>query len=454
MTGLFRSVVFRTIASTSLLAVVGLVVIATLISTLYRQTAEENFSRLLAAHLFNLIGTVGVSGNGDLQGAPELGDLRFTIPRSGWYWSVEIVAGPKGGALRSPSYVGDFAIPSPSAAPFDAEFRRDYSAVGLAGEELRVVESEFVIDDNGRVARFRVTGNRTELGEQIGAFEYSLWTWLGLFGLLTIIVNALAIFFGLRPLRRVSGALADIREGRADRLDGEFPTEIAPLASETNALIDANRRIVDRARTQVGNLAHSLKTPLAVVTNEGRALGDRRGQVIAEQAEAMRRQVDHYLKRARIAAQKDSVAFRTPVTPVLERLVRVMAKLNPAVDFALELSAPESVFSGEREDLEEIVGNLLENASKWAKGRIVVSVNDRTGGGNPAVVIGIEDDGPGIPEEQAREAVRRGGRLDESKPGTGLGLAIVSDLVADYGGVLSLSRSRFGGLKAEVAFGP
>ena len=145
-----------------------------------------------------------------------------------------------------------------------------------------------------------------------------------------IAINAIAILLGLRPLSRVRNALAMVREGAAQRLDGRFPAEIEPLANETNALIENNRRIVERSRTQVGNLAHSLKTPLAVLINEGRALGGDKGELIADQAAAMQQQVEHYLQRARIAAQRDSVVYRTPVQPLLERLVRVIEKLGPA----------------------------------------------------------------------------------------------------------------------------
>ena len=450
MNGLFRSLVFRTIAASSLLAVAGLIVIATVIAALYRQSAQDNFARLLSAHLFNLIGTVGVAPDGALVGAPELGDLRFTIPKSGWYWSVEIVAGDSAAPLRSPSLTGDIPALPVSAAPFDAEFRRSYAMAGLAGEQVEIVESEFVIDDADRVARFRVMGNRSELAREIATFERTLRLWLALFGVLTIAVNALAIYLGLRPLGHVRQALADVREGRAERLDGVFPSEIAPLAAETNKLIESNHRIVERARTQVGNLAHSLKTPLAVVTNEGRALGGEKGRLIADQAEAMRMQVDHYLKRARIAAQKDSVAFRTPVRPSLERFVRVMGKLHPHLDFSLTIEGRDPVFSGEREDFDEVVGNLIENAAKWARSRVSVTAADMARSGASGMTIAIEDDGPGIPEDKAREAIRRGNRLDESKPGTGLGLAIVVDLVEEYGGALVLGQSSLGGLKAEV----
>ena len=263
-----------------------------------------------------------------------------------------------------------------------------------------------------------------------------------------IAITAAAILLGLRPLSRVRASLALVREGAAQRLDGRFPAEIEPLVNETNALIENNRRIVERSRTQVGNLAHSLKTPLAVLLNEGRALGGDKGRLIADQSASMQSQVDHYLRRARVAAQRDSVVYRTPVTPLLRRMARVMEKLNPGTRVLLRLPAGEIVFAGEREDLEEIVGNLLENAMKWARSMVAVSLAPDDGAGRFA--ISIEDDGPGIPEEKAREALKRGRRLDETKPGTGLGLAIVTDLVNEYNGVLQLERSALGGLKAVV----
>jgi signal transduction histidine kinase len=241
-----------------------------------------------------------------------------------------------------------------------------------------------------------------------------------------------------------------VREGTAQRLDGEFPAEIEPLANETNALIENNKRIVERSRTQVGNLAHSLKTPLAVLINEGRALGGAKGQLIADQAASMQKQVDHYLQRARVAAQRDSVVYRTPVKPLVQRMVRVLQKLKPETRLTLALPAADIVFAGEREDLEELLGNLLDNALKWAKSTVAVSVSATVKDAAGLFEIAIEDDGPGIPEDKARDALKRGRRLDETKPGTGLGLAIVADLVNEYGGALALERSTMGGLKAVV----
>ncbi len=445
-----RSLTFRVVAFSTIWAIVALIVIYTVIAALYRETSERGFESLLSAHLFNLIGSVSLTQGGALSGSPDLGDLRFSQPRSGWYWSVEPASDGVSGALRSFSLTRSLPSPDAPEAPFNASFQRTYQAEGIGGEQLQVLESEVVLDSRNRAARFRVMGNRSELQRAIGVFDWQLFSYLSLFGVGMVVINVMAILFGLRPLGRVRAALAKVREGTAQRLGGSFPTEIEPLANETNALIENNRRIVERSRTQVGNLAHSLKTPLAVLLNEARALGGDKGRTIADQASAMQQQLEHYLQRARIAAQRDSVVYRTPVAPVLQRMVRVMGKLNDRLDVALTPSA-DFVFAGEREDIEEIVGNLLDNAVKWARSRVRVSIEPTAPVDSHATfAIAIEDDGPGIPDELARDVLKRGRRLDESKPGTGLGLSIVSDLVDEYGGRIELGRSTLGGLKAVV----
>lgn len=446
-----RSLAFRVLAFSTIWAIVALVVIYTVIAALYRQTSERGFDSLLSAHLFNLIGSVGVTEGGALTGAPDLGDLRFSEPRSGWYWSVEPMSDGLSGELRSLSMTQKVPSPSVGDVPFNASFQRNYVIDGIDGEELEVFENEFVLDAQNRIARFRVMGNRSELEREIGAFEWQLFSYLSLFGIGMIAINAAAILLGLRPLGRVREALAQVREGTSQHLGGNFPLEIEPLANETNALIENNRRIIERSRTQVGNLAHSLKTPLAVLLNEARSLGGDKGRLIADQASAMQGQLEHYLQRARIAAQRDSVVFRTPVKAVLERMVRVVAKLNADTAIAFDARTDDVLFAGEREDLEEIVGNLLENAMKWAASRVVVRLDDAPQqAGHRMFAIEIEDDGPGIPEDMARDVMKRGRRLDESKPGSGLGLAIVSELVSEYGGAIQLARGSSGGLKAVV----
>ena len=452
LTSLPRRLTFRVVLFSSVWAIIALVVIATVISTLFRQVSERGFDNVLSAHLFNLIASVSATEDGRLVGSPNLGDLRFSEPLSGWYWSVEPISTALRNQLRSSSLVMPVRSPSTADVQFDRNFQRSYVEEGPGGEQIEVLEAEVVLDQLDRIARFRVMGNRSELEREISDFAGRLYAYLGIFGLGMIAINVFAILIALRPLGSIRSALANIRAGTAERLSGPFPAEIAPLAEETNALIESNRRIIERARTQVGNLAHSLKTPLAVLMNEGRALGGEQGALITGHTEAMQKQIDHYLQRARAAAQRSTLAARSPVNQTLARMARVAEKLNPDKKLQTTMPDTEVVFAGEREDLEEIIGNLLENAMKWADRNVVLSLQplrpaDSRGLGFRVL---IEDDGPGIPEDQARQALKRGRRLDESKPGTGLGLAIAADLVKEYGGTLALERSRLGGLRAEV----
>lgn len=445
-----RSLAVRVVTLSTVWVILALVVVATLIGSLYSDAARNNFERLLTAHLFSLVGAVSVSENGTLQGRPELGELRYSGPLSGWYWSVEPVSQNLTGRLVSPSLAGRTVAEMPvSQVPYDPSFTRSYSVPGLNGEEVYVVETEVVLDNDNRVARFRVMGNLSEVRNEINEFRTQLATYLGIFGIGSILINAAVILFGLRPLDKVRRSLADIREGRSSRLDTALPMEIAPLAREMNALIDNNRRIIERSRTQVGNLAHSLKTPLSVLINETRTMNDGHGRIVREQADAMQVQIQHYLQRARIAAQRGSVVFRTPVTPVLERMHRVAQKLSPGMKVEFRNGFPTAVFAGEHEDLEEIVGNLLENAGKWGKSRIMMSLSVKYSTPKRFEIL-IEDDGPGIAADKIEEALKRGSRMDETKPGTGLGLAIVQDTVREYGGELRLDRGSLGGLSISV----
>lgn len=429
--------------------IAALVVVATLIGSLYSDAARSNFERLLTAHLFSLVGAVSVSTDGVLQGRPELGELRYSSPLSGWYWSVDPLASNVSGKLESPSLIGRIVPEMPiTQAPFDSSFMRSYSLPGLNGEELFIVETEVVLDNAGRVARFRVMGNLSEVMNEISDFRTKLAAYLAVFGIGSILINAAIILFGLRPLDKVRQSLTDIREGRSSKLNASLPMEIAPLAREMNALIENNRRIVERSRTQVGNLAHSLKTPLSVLVNEGRAIGGDQGRVVQEQSEAMQVQIQHYLQRARIAAQRDSVVFRTSVAPVMERMQRVTAKLNPALHVSLRNDLPHAIFAGEKEDLEEIIGNLLENAGKWANRRVKITVGSALDAQRQFQIV-IEDDGPGLEDDKIEAALKRGSRVDETKPGTGLGLAIVQDTVREYGGQLHLDKSPMGGLRVR-----
>ncbi|WP_435301111.1 ATP-binding protein [Aureimonas altamirensis] len=442
------SLAVRVVALSSLWAIAAFIVVGGLISSFYRQTAEAGFEGVVRAQLFNLVNTVAVSETGVLSGSPDLGDLSYSQPLSGWYWEVLPASDNTSGRLASFSLgPGEIAAPTTEQAPFDGQYRRSYEAPGLDGETVYVEEAEVVLDADNHAARFRVMGNADVVAADVARFNRSLSIYLGGFGAGSILINALAILYGLSPLRRVRQALGEVRAGRSERLSGRLPVEVQPLAAEVNALIDSNRRIVERARTQVGNLAHSLKTPIAVLTNEATSIGGEHGRLVAEQSERMRVQVQHYLDRARLAALGQGAVIRTPVMPSLERVAKVVSRLNPALDVSLSADRDGLVFAGEREDFEEMIGNLVENAAKWAVRRVDVRLAAE---GADRFRVTIDDDGPGLSPEERTEATKRGRRLDEAKPGSGLGLSIVADTVLQYRGEFRLDKAPIGGLRAEL----
>jgi signal transduction histidine kinase len=259
--------------------------------------------------------------------------------------------------------------------------------------------------------------------------------------------------FGLAPLKRIRADLAAIRAGTAERLEGKFPVEIASLARETNALIDANREIVERARTHVGNLAHALKTPLSVMVNEAAARSDDPLAIkIREQTDIMRDQVTRHLERARLAARLTVVGSVTDVHPVILALARTMEKTHHDRGLSIRIDVPEEGrFRGERQDLEEMVGNLVDNACKWAQSRVAIEATyEWLEPGRRIVRIVVDDDGRGLTPSEREQVARRGRRLDETKPGSGLGLSIVVELAGLYGGELILGTAPLGGLRAEL----
>ena len=451
-----KSLTVRVLLLATVWSTVALLTIALAISALYRQSVERGFNSLLRAQLYNVVNSVSIDDDAGLVGSPSLGDLRFSQPLTGWYWLVEPLGNFSAAPLASTSLgTNNLDVPALVQQPFDQNYERFYEATDTAGNHIRIVETEIVLDDEGRAARFRVTGNLEVVEEEISFFTTRLNAALLVVGVGGLIINGLAILYGLKPLDRARRGLERIRRGEAERIEGDFPTEIQPLANEINALIESNRRLVERARMQVGNLAHSLKTPIAVLLNEARTLGKTQGEVVTSQAQAMQAQVTSYLNRARIAAQRDSVLARADLLPVLERLARVMRKLNTETEFVLE-GSPDLVLAMEQQDIEEVVGNLLENAARFAKTKVVTRAaytqapDPSQEGRKGWVEVIVEDDGPGLAPDEIGEALKRGRRLDESKPGTGLGLSIVKEIAVEYQGSFELSRADLGGLRARL----
>lgn len=449
-----NSLAVRLIAAASLWSAVALVVAGLILTSLYQQTVERAFDDRLGVYLTTLIGTLATQDPAQLTDPGNLGEQRFELLYSGWYWQVR--RADDGTVLIASRSLFSDSLDIADAT--DTSTTDGVTAGSFAGpdeQSLRFLEQTIIFDSDERFDVL-VAGDAGQLRDQIAAFRTSVVVTLSVFGIGLIIATLIQIRWGLRPLDRVRYGLAQLRSGKETHFEGPFPAEIEPLAKELNALLDSNQQIIERARTQVGNLAHALKTPLSVITNEARSTGGPFAEKIAEQAALMRNQVNHYLDRARIAARSDVIGAITDVDPVIARLVRAMARIHEDKGLDLSADVPAAArFKGEQQDLEEIVGNLLDNACKWAKSAVsvtaVLTEDDPDGEGEGRrLVLRIDDDGPGLSAEQRAEATRRGRRLDETKPGSGLGLSIVTDLVALYEGRVRLDRSPDGGLRAEI----
>jgi signal transduction histidine kinase len=433
-----------------ILAITGIV-----LSSVYRDATERAFDRRLNLYLRTLIAEVATPDDPPDRQFQSLGEPLFELPLSGWYWQITRTDTDKP-EVRASRSLWDKKLPKLEDQGIEltaAGIRLGYVA-GPEGQELRVVERPVDLGSDGKFL-VSVAGDASEIFDETRSFDYYLGGTFTALGIVLLLTTLFQVRFGLAPLKRISDAIADIRSGRAERLEGEFPVEIAPLARETNALIDANREIVERARTHVGNLAHAIKTPLSVIVNEASAhRGDPMAAKVLEQAGVMRDQVTHHLERARIAARVTIVSTVTEVAPAIEALRRTMEKIHRDRGIVITLNAdPAAKFRGERQDLEEMAGNLVDNACKWAASRVSIEVVVETRtqpGAAPMLRIMVDDDGRGLSAAERAQVSRRGQRLDESKPGSGLGLSIVSDLAALYGGSLALSDAPTGGLRAEL----
>ena len=338
----------------------------------------------------------------------------------------------------------------PLPGPFDATNTKTAVLTDPFGTKIRVVERAVTV--NGLPLHIMVTGSLDEILSLVDEFRGQTLIVLGAVAIMLAVMSTIVARISLRPVGQLRREVERVREGEAGSVAGIYPAEIAPLSEEINELLRSNAQIVERARNQVGNLAHGLKTPIAVLRNEAGA--DRKNplaDVVSSETEKMSQLVTTYLDRARLAARSAVVGKKADATHVMLRLTRVMQKLNPNLTIAMvrpDASLPW--FRGDEGDLEEMAGNLLDNACKWAKSAVGVTVvaERREGGAN--LLIKIDDDGPGLTEEEATKVLQRGVRLDEKAPGSGLGLDIVKELVDVYGGSLQLKRSVLGGVLAEL----
>lgn len=425
--------------------IVALLATAILLSELYSRALDTSLTDTLEFHVETLVDRV-LTADDARAAAVRIGDPRFERTGSGWYWTIR---DKEGFLVNFSSSVVGIVLPEIEDG-FDSRNSRLAVVTDPFGTQIRMLERAVTI--GGRELNIKVTGSLDEILELVEDFRGQALIVLGAVGLMLAVMSFIVARIALRPLQRLGKNIENVREGNAEDVGGAFPAEIAPVADEINELLRSNRQIIERAKHQVGNLAHGLKTPIAVLRNEASA--DRQNpmsQVVLSEAEKMQQLVSTYLDRARISARSAVVGKKADAINVMLRLIRVMEKLHPDITYAMvrpDASLPW--FRGDESDLEEMVGNLLDNASKWARGQIGVSMlaeRTRTGA---VLLIKIEDDGPGLTEEQAEAALRRGVKLDEKVQGSGLGLDIVKELVDVYGGSLQLKRSVLGGLLAEL----
>lgn len=447
-----RSIAVRLAASAVFWSLVLLLIAGLILSTLYREATERAFDQRLLVYANDLASDlVALGGDSDQKELGPIGEPRFELPLSGWYWQVGRPDAQAPDLRGSKSLFGG-ALPRLVQEAENRRFGEIRKGYGRSPDDrgLRIVERDIDLGEDGRYV-ISIAGPADEIEADVRRFIVALTATFGLLGLALGVATLLQIRFGLRPLVNLRAALGAIRRGEAERIPGEYPHDIAPLAKELNLLLDTNQEILERARTQVGNLAHALKTPLSVIVNEVDGAPDEVAGRVREQAALMRDQVTYYLDRARAAALAGTLGVLTEVEPAILGLARTFAKIyrdkNPTIESTIP---PGARFRGERQDFEEMAGNLVDNACKWAKGRVDIRVEILRDDDRPRLRLVIEDDGPGLPEEARREMPKRGRRLDETKPGSGLGLAIVADLAALYGGSLRLDKASIGGLRAVL----
>ena len=460
-----RSIATRLFISATVLSVTILLVAGLILTAVYRSAAESAFDERLGVYLRALVADLattdksatdkpGTDKSSDDKDTFQLADPQFELTYSGWYWQITRLDGTTPDIHSSRSL---FAARLPKLADLGVAAgmggsRRGY-ATGPDDRSLRMVERVIDTGDQG-IYLVQVAATTDEIDSQIAQFELELSITFSLLAAMLVGSSALQLRFGLLPLRRLQMGVTSIRRGESEKIDGVFPSDIAPLASELNLMIAANRDVVERARTQVGNLAHALKTPLSVIINEA---GVERGPFatkVGEQATVMRDQVGYYLERARAAVAARKIGSATDVMPVVKGLVRTFEKIYRDRDVVFVEVGGEGVrFLGERQDLEEMIGNLVDNAGKWAAHEVKIGVSPEfrdAASERPFFRVTIDDDGPGLEPSQRETAMKRGHRLDESKPGSGLGLSIVGELAGLYGGVFKLDKSPSAGLRAEL----
>ncbi len=438
----FGTLTGRLLMSAVLWSVAALAVGGLVLSFVFRSYVLSDVDKRLELLIDTMVGISEISPDGVIRFNRPLFDQRFTTPYSGQYWQISEINNEP---FRSRS-LWDFELKTEMEhRSFSLKY---YEIEGPDGQTLRVAERDIILPEADRIFHYQAATDTVEIQAAISEFNFMLFIALSIIMLTVTMALVLQVRYGLKPLRVIGRSIAAIRAGKENRIEGEWPQDLQPLAQELNALIDQNEQLVDRARTHVGNLAHALKTPLSVVQNDVEGQADERSLRINTQVRLIRDHIDHHLKRARIAGGGSGAGL--PIKERLEKLVNAVGVMTREKGILYDLECPDDLrFDGEKQDFDEILGNLIDNAGKWATSRVSVSVNRvKDSPRRPFMELQVEDDGPGVPDDQIDTLFERGKRLDEHVPGTGLGLAIVRDIAELYGGQASLAHSEMGGLLA------
>lgn len=436
-----RSLTKRVISLSLLWIAIALVVTAVLLSRFYRQHIEEHFDAHVFTHVEELVAAVETGPDGALTLSREPTDPRFYRPNSGWYW--EVLSADN--LLQKSVSLGDHRLDL-SNLTLD-ESHGVQSVLGPGDQKLRahVVHVSYPHDTGSLTVVATVP--ELQITEDVYDFAAQVMMSFLVLGIGLVVAVVVQVTVALKPLKAIKSGISDIRAGKTKRLPSNFPSDVQPLVDEMNFLLDHNETLLKRARNQLGDLAHAIKNPLSVIRNEARGMSGKQGQLILDQSHVMANSMDHYLSRARIYGKQDALGYRTSVRPILDDLSYAVEHIHKGRGIKLQMSCQEDrFFRGEAQDLEEMVGNLIDNAFKWANREVQV----RCESNQKRLSIIIEDDGPGIAEEDLDDVIRRGRKLVDSVPGHGHGLGIVTDIAELYGGSLTLSRSELGGLKTEL----
>jgi len=448
-----HSLVLRLIATGAIWAAALLVAGGIALTSLYERSVLGALESRLQSTVNALVAASETSDAGEVTLAREPTDPEYSLVFSGRYWQIadwrtedrlRVIARSRSlwdERLRPPDRLMEAAAAQPGT-PITMKI------VGPDDEPLRVIAQAVILSGRPDMVVVLAAEDQRPADREVRRFGLISLGLIAFFAIALVAGLVLQVRFGLAPLFRMRQAVAAVREGQAERVEGQFPSELQPLGDELNSLIVHSREVVERARTHVGNLAHALKTPIAVLLNESRNEKGNFAELVERQAETMSRQVDHHLRRARAAAHAKAVGAKTDVCATLDDLTRTLQRIYGRQGISIGFECEGDVFfRGERQDLEEMAGNLLDNACKWSGGEVKATAR-LAGDGKLEVVV--EDDGPGMDAERRAQALQRGVRLDESTPGSGLGLSIVGDLAAVYGGQLTLGESELGGLLARL----